>query len=225
MPIQRRHAFNANALTDAGALVPTKFDDISTRYLHGGTFGVGKDGIRPPYLSCIPEGIPDREVTAAIMAMHGLSPYSWVVRATRADRVRMVGEKSCLVSGAPAHATGVCIQDYYQSEPHSYFPQYFQAPMYKSSALAGRELLNVCIASARETSLEGYIAALTRYIAADKQGAEPVDYVVIAFQLREALRLGARIYGDLTAVIANAYMLSLPQGASILCTVKKRGGI
>jgi hypothetical protein len=225
MPIQRRPAFNANAPADAGALVSTRFDDLSSRYLHTGTFGVGREGTRPPYLSCIPEGIPDREVTAAIMAMDELSPFSWVVRATRADRVRMVGEKSCLISGMPAHATGVSIQDYYQSEPHSYAPRYFQARTYMSSALVGRELLNVCIAGARDTSLDGYIAALTRYIAAGKQGTQPVDYVVIAFQLREAVRLGARIYRDLAAVVSNAYMLSLPQGASILCTVKKRGSM
>ncbi|MBS7699098.1 MULTISPECIES: hypothetical protein [unclassified Chelatococcus] len=156
--------------------------------------------------------------TGAFLLVHGLSPFSWVVRAALAERVHVeAGGTYCIVRGVPAEHTYVQLSDMYNPVTSKICPARRSPAVILSYSLGGYELLNVGVTDFwDEIPLRSWVDRVSSY------RSERTDYLVFGFLLRDALNLGALVYKDQQAEIDGAFMLALPAGTQLRARILKR---
>lgn len=160
----------------------------------------------------------EEPLTSYTMLSSNITPFSWVIRAMSMNHLisyNLLQNKRCKIKPYPgAH---VKLTDYYNPEFSEDIGKYLPSYLHTDD-LKNNEFLNVLILPQGSiNSIQSYGNKVFHY--AENQYGE--DAIVVAFQLRNALSLGVRIYHDRQAVIANAYILAFPIGKEVDCEIIK----
>ncbi|MBU5388644.1 AvrPphF family type III effector [Citrobacter cronae] len=138
--------------------------------------------------------------TAHIMAIRGMTADTYLVRSTSPEYVDL---RSLTLTG---HCNPVArILDPYDLGPNPFIPG-LMLPKPKKADSLGLDCLNVV-----HTSYNISLSRAKRMVS----GYGNSRSIVVAFQVRDVLKVGGKIYLDTTSSLENALLIALPVGARI----------